>query len=770
MLFEEATPASAFTYRVLGDQVSCAITGLTEGQTELKIPSVIDGYKVTMLDDYALSACIDLVRVVVPDSVTYIGKNVFRGCTSLTEITLPFVGASREANGTKDAVLGYLFGEENRYDTANISQNYANGSTQRYCIPASLSSITLTDAVQVPYGAFSNCRMIEHISILCDIETIGDYAFRNCSALTAFPANKGIQKIGMFAFADCRSMAGPIELPEGLTTLGNQAFYRCEGITSLTAPSTLADIGNSVFSSCTGLVNVDLAEGITAIGNSMFSGCSHLMLVNIPDSVTTIGTSAFNNCAAMTSVTIPDSVVTIETAFYGCNAIESMTLPFVGRSRTPASAAEGKLRWIFYGRSDTEGGYQVPEGLKQVVLTDTTSIGEWAFASCSSLENVCIRCDVTDIGRYAFYGCTLLKNVDLPDSVQTIGKSAFTSCSSLERIVIPPQVTTIEDETFSFCSGLTQVVFNDAVTAIGNQAFFRCSSLTAIRLPDSVEQIGSMAFQWCTGLVNVRFPDSLTMIGEDAFARCQSLANVVLPGSITSIASGTFSYCDQLKTVVIPYGVTGIGSSAFSGCSSLQNIMLPASITEIGAQAFYWCEQLQTIVIPEGVQEIKRSTFTRCSGMTAIYIPASVTSVFYDAFDYCTSLTDVYYGGDDAAWEAIGTVDGLKNVQIHYDSMVPGEILPVVYGGTFAVDHYEMKCGENLKLTGKVVTVNTTLKGIAIRLDDERDVYAMVNLSVQGLSETNLQDHEELALDGTREPMNHPGIHTIKLYVMTDDG
>ena len=173
---------------------------------------------------------------------------------------------------------------------------------------------------------------------------------------------------------------GKIVFESDVTTIGYQAFCKCDNLTSITIP-----------------------DSVTEIGNYAFYGCGSLTSITIPDSVTTIGYNAFYLCSSLTSVTIPDSVTTIGVwAFCGCS-LTSITIP-----------------------------------------DSVTTIGNSAFRSCSSLTSVTIGDSVTKLRRGAFAGCSSLTSVTIPDSVTTIGNSAFRDCSSLTsvycRATTPPSL------------------------------------------------------------------------------------------------------------------------------------------------------------------------------------------------------------------------------------------------------------------------------------------------------------------------------------------
>ncbi len=153
---------------------------------------------------------------------------------------------------------------------------------------------------------------------------------------------------------------------------------------------------------------------------------------------------------------------------------------------------------------------------------------------------------------------------------------------------------------------------------------------------------------------------TVTSIGEEAFLSATSLTAVTIPNTVISIGDRAFYGCNSLTSMTIPGSVKSFGRRLFYGCDSLQEVTFLSGVPTVGTFMFESCANLTSVIIPESVTSIQIGAFQYCSGLKTITIPASMNSIEQSAFSNCTALTDVYYLGTKAQWDAI-TIGNLND-------------------------------------------------------------------------------------------------------------
>lgn len=327
---------------------------------------------VTNIEGGAFKDCSELTTIIIPNSVMSIGGGTFSGCSRLTTITLP------------------------------NSVTSVGESVFRDC--NNLTAITIPNSVtNIGSSAFARCTNLKSINIPESVTTIGSEAFLDCSGLTAITIPNSVTDIESRAFEGCSNLTA-ITIPESVKNIGYGIFSNCSNLTSITVekrnfyydsrnncnaiiktysntliatckttviPNSVTSIEDDAFRACSGLTSITIPNSVTSIGFYAFVGCSDLKSVTIPNSVTYIGWGSFANCSSLTSITIPNSVTSIDReAFYGCSGLTSIEIP-------------------------------------ESVL----SIQEMAFANCTGLTSITIPASVSGFHDYVFAGCTGLKSI-----------------------------------------------------------------------------------------------------------------------------------------------------------------------------------------------------------------------------------------------------------------------------------------------------------------------------------------------------------------------
>ena len=255
---------------------------------------------------------------------------------------------------------------------------------------------------------------------------------------TDYDDYKPITKIPSTAFGELANGSGipritTVHIPATVTTIGQNAFAYCRQITAVTFAenSQLKTISQSAFNDCRALTSINIPAAVTEIGNRAFYYCSALTGITISAGVTVIGSEAFGECRALTSITVAEG-----------NTV------YASQDGIVYNAAKTSILIVPIGIS---GSVTIPNGV--------TSIGDSAFANCSSLTGVTIPAGVTSIGETAFYLCSALVSINIPEGVTSIGDSAFVGCRRLTSITLPASLTSIGGYVFNGCTDLASITF-----------------------------------------------------------------------------------------------------------------------------------------------------------------------------------------------------------------------------------------------------------------------------------------------------------------------
>ena len=336
-----------------------------------------------------------------------------------------------------------------------------------------------------------------------------------------------------------------------------------------------------------------------------------------------------------------------------------------------------------YGYNDDYSEYLSPPWDSRqtrvlVISSGVTSVGNYAFASCTRLTEATIPASVASIGDEAFSSCTRLAAVyydGTPDNWVLIRNTERNNTLFTVNVYFTGMPEPVEQ---GYCGdNLIWALDADGVLTISGYGdmmgydtgiispWRNRSDITELIIGDGVTGIGNAAFSGCTGLTEVTIPDNVTEIGEYAFISCTGLTELTLGCSLINIGQYAFSGCSGLTRLIIPDSVTYIDPYAFSQCTNLISVELGSGVTFIGDNAFRYCIGLTNIAIQTGLEQINNSAFYGCS-----------------------SLQDVYYSGTAEQWDDTIYIeyenDNLLNATFHYEHTVTAPQItkqPVDYTG-----------------------------------------------------------------------------------------
>lgn len=366
----------------------------------------------------------------VKASLRTIGKNAFKGCTSVEEVTIP---------------KGIL---------------------------------------TVSNSAFEGCSGLTDVTIAA--KTINAKAFAECTNLKAVKMEEGVTTIQGMAFANTQISA--VTIPSTLTTAGTTKEGTIEK--GPFAGTMIATVHGQTEDSTEAQEGATILPETKKIPDNLFLGCTSIIDVQIPETVTEIGQKAFKDASSVENVTFAVNTETgkvkgVEkigiSAFDGCSSLQELVLPeTVTEVLQGAFANEGALVKADMSRAASlkkwdKESFKGDTALAEVVLPTAggiTAIPDGAFAGCTSLTG---------------------ENLKIPKNIVTITANAFKE-SGLKKLYIPNQVTTIGTSAFEACKNLEDVHISNNISIISQSTFKNCEKLEKIEIPVKVDQIGTNAF------------------------------------------------------------------------------------------------------------------------------------------------------------------------------------------------------------------------------------------------------------------------------------
>ena len=488
--------------------------------------------------------------------------------------------------------------------------------------------------------------------------------------------------------------------------------------------------------------NYIIPDGVTSIGNYAFAGCTGLTSIIFSNSLTSIGSYAFSGCTALSSITFPSGVTSInDHAFYGCNTLTSVNIRVLDLAAYCSNSIANQIRLSInkpIHLLDNEGNE-----IKNCIIPDSvSSIGNYAFYSCTGLTTVQIPNNVTSIGECAFYG-TNIKTLILGTGVLSIGNYAFSTHpqKTIWLTNTPPtnyynaqgSINYVANNQYSGLSNMKEYKFLSSIFEVDGIKYVPISpsdrtcdvidcvydeSSKDININPKVSYKGIVmnvlnvmpySFYGNNYLQKVNY-DNSSNICKYVFYGCQNLQTAILNKNIRGIEEYAFCGCSSLKDIIIPDSVQSVGQYAFSECSSLPGFVLPSSTNSIGNYVFSGCKSLKVVILSDNKTESVLSIgsngnnplFADCP-LDSVYIGRNISynknsNYGYSPFYRNTSLRSVVITDkeEEISENEFYGCTNLKNVQIG-DGVTT--IANWAFSGCASLQHFAF--GTQVKTIGK---------------------------------------------------------------------
>lgn len=535
--------------------------------------------------DYSNYNCqpITISLLTLPNSIVSIGNGAFKGWASIQELTLP---TSLETIGELAfqncvALNTVTFGNKVKSVGTGAFKGCSNiirveiGDLTNWCnieFGDDDSGQSPANPLEIAKKVYLNNMQLDELTIPSSVTKIGNFAFKNVQKFDKLTIPASVTEIGDYTFDGCSDMEQVVfQSQTSLNTIGNGAFRKCTGLTTITLPSSVTTFGTGIFRECSNLTTVNIPEGIVDLPSYTFYNCAKLGSISLPENLKFIGSWSFLGCTGLTRIDIPASVEIIGTeAFKDCTGLTGVYITDLAK-------------WcaIEFGNYQYQGSNWQTEDKQSNPLI---------FAKKLYLNN------------------ELVEDMVIPDGVETIQPYAFWGAECITSLTIPATVTTINNNAFWYCINLRSITIPSSVTTIGLRAFgFLCqkNSHNKDHVKVYIDDIGC----W----LNNNYGKAFYEVGQSIYKGCNVYVDLYCNG-------------DRITNLTIPSSVTALGEYALASID-VSSVTLHSGIERLDFNCFYWNPMKRLYSKSKFAPEIyygsaTRTSFNMAINLNAIYVPS----------------------------------------------------------------------------------------------------------------------------------------------------
>ncbi len=578
--------------------ISEGITDISEGLFSrcINLVEVLLPNSLITIGTTAFANCTSLKSIIIPSSIKYISEGTFYGCSALISVIIPdtikyidiwaFVDTSLETVhflGTEADWNNISFDEIENQELADSEKHFCEEkeAIAPSCVPGHLAGWYCKDCAGYVVSGDEIDAITEHKyndELLCSVcgekckhEKIYISGCGECKRTDVCGENLTwtLDENGTLTISGTGEMANPWDT-DGLPWLNEPSEIKRvvieEGVTT---------IGSEVFYGCTNLTDVTIPNTVTRLYARVFYGCTSLESITMPDSITTVSSSIFSGCTNLTDVKLSASITTIEPyMFSGCTGLKTITIP---------ENIDTIDRSAFSGCTNLES--VIIEGI------NTSIIGDYNFEDCENLKHIIKPGGVRGLPTYSFSGCKSLTSIEIHRELRTLGTGALSGCSNIESITISENVKFIE---WDFCSGTNLEIIHylgtaeqwDDIAIYGyNETILNAERHYVTRLEEPIKVAATCTEVGYTSDIYCEECQEYIITEKTALPLGHSFTNYVSDGNATCTTDGTkTAKCDN------SCGETDKMTETATGHSYITHAAKAPTCTEAGWKAYETCE------------------------------------------------------------------------------------------------------------------------------------------------------------------------------------
>ena len=506
-----------------------------------------------IIGNYAFSYCLQLENIKLPENLRVIGNQAFRQCSKLKSLPIP-LSVHSIGNGAfaSTAITEMIIPET----VTSMGEELFNGCSQltTVSIPSYLTCISK--------GMFYGCSQLETVSIPQNVTSIEKAAFANCSKLTEITLPQALISIGENSFNGCKSLS-TIKIPQNVTSIEKGAFANCSNLIEISIPKSVQTIGDEAFSYCENLKKAYLADGNYLLGKKLFYKCPSLSQFTVNSDCLSHTSDQDGNLLTKdqsiliwaasfhTEYTLNKHVVQIgEYAFTNCQSLSSII--FTNTVQSIGESAFSSLK-----------------ELKNISFTDSiTAIEDSAFYGCEGLTSITLPKNLQIVKNAVFFRCTSLENIVFPDNLTKICQNAF-AYTAIKNLILPDDLTEIESLAFQQ-TNITSVHISKNLVSLDSKSFggpfFTVDDENPVYMADSYGVLYSKdkktLIKAPNNIKQYTVLNETEVIGENAFSN-SSIYKLILSPNTTTVHAAFYN-CQYFDSILIPKSVVSLDFSYFT--------------------------------------------------------------------------------------------------------------------------------------------------------------------------------------------------------------